>query len=353
MENKNLHRAVVIHPLSVLVTSLLSFSLACSLTGGDPAATPAESAAATIQIPSDSGPAPTPLLAGPAAIGEPFLICHTAVTVIGWDSIAHGEYFKPRAGNRFLAAEVVLVNLGDAPVETIWFTFTLLDSFDEPLRAGVFPMTLANGTSLTGGLAVGERTRARIGYEVPEAEQKFTLKAGCFNSDDGLKEDFMVRLGSTPSSAEAPGLFAGEVVDDPLAIGKSALVNAIEITVNEIIPFPEKYLDPDSNPRVSPPMRWMKYIIVDLSLENKGTEDVALNRTTDLYARDPEGWRYLSISWASQVLDDPIGEFITLEAGDEVSGQVALQVPKDPGHLFFVFEYGFGRAAQHVLFRMM
>src|SRR4030042_2593405 len=102
-------------------------------------------------------------------------------------------------------------------------------------------------------------------------------------------------------------------------------------------------MDPGSDPRVTPPMSWMKYIIVDLTLENRGAEDVALNRNTALYARDPEGWRYLSISWASQVLDDPIDEFMTIEAGDEVDGQAALQIPKDPGRLFFVFEYGYGR----------
>jgi hypothetical protein len=353
MENKNLHRAVSIHPLSILAISLLFFSIACSLSGGNTAATPADAAAATVEIPADRGPAPTPLLAGPAGIGQPFLICNTAVTVVGWDTVAPGEYFKPGAGNRFVAVEVVLVNLGEKAVETGWYSFTLLDAYDEALPEGVFPVTLANGTLLTGGLAVGERTRAKAGYEVPEEEQEFSLKAGCMNDDDGSKEEIIVNLGSIPSSTKAPGVFAGEIVDDPLSLGKSVMINAVEITVKEIIPFPEEFLDPDSNPRVSPPMSWMKYIIVDLSLENKGTEDVELNRTADLYARDPEGWRYLSISWASQVLDDPITEFITLEAGDEVGGQVALMVPKDPAHLFFVFEYGYGRAAQHAFFRMM
>jgi hypothetical protein len=354
MRDKNLHRIVSIHPLFLVVFFLLSFSMACSLSGGA-AATPAPSGDAmpTVLIPADRGLAPTPLLAGPVAIGEPFLICDTAVTVVGWDNVAPGEYFKPHSGKRFVAADVVLVNLGDAAVETIWYTFALLDAFDEALPEGEFPVTLAGGTILSGGLAVGERTRGKAGYEVPETEQEFSLKAGCLNYDDGSKEEMIVNLGSKPGAAEAPGLFTGEVVEDPLSIGKSALVNAVEITVNEIIPFPEKYLDPGSNPRVSPPMSWMKYIIVDLTLLNKGEEKVELTRFADFYARDPEGWRYSAISWAAQALDDPIDEFITLEAGDKLSGQVALQVPKDPGHLFFVFEYGFGRAGQRAFFRMM
>ena len=127
----------------------------------------------------------------------------------------------------------------------------------------------------------------------------------------------------------------------------------MEITVKEIIPFKQKYLDPGSNPRVSPPMSWMQYIIVDLVLENQGDEAVDLNRTTDLYARDLEGWRYSAIGWASQVLEDAIDDFITLEAGDVISGQVALMVPKAPSHLFFVFEYGYGPAAGRAFFRMM
>ncbi|MGB7538131.1 MAG: DUF4352 domain-containing protein [Anaerolineales bacterium] len=353
MDNKNLHRAVAIPPLLLLVISLFSFSLACSLSGGGEEATPAGNAAATVEIPADRGPAPTPLLTGPVSIGQPFLICDTAVTVVGWDNVAPGEYFEPKAGNRFIAAEAVLVNLGKEAVETGWYTFTLLDAYDEAIPEGVFPVTLAKGTILSGGLAAGERTRAKIGYEVPEAEQDFSLKAGCMNNDDGSKEEIIVKLGSTPSSAKAPGLFAGELVDDPLSIGTSAMVNSVEITVKEVIPFPDKYLDPDSDPRVSPPMSWMKYIIVDLVLENKGDEDVDLSRITDFYARDPEGWRYLTISWASQALDDPIDDSIKIEAGDEVGGQVALQVPKDPGHLFFVFENGYGPAAQRAFFRMM
>ena len=123
--------------------------------------------------------------------------------------------------------------------------------------------------------------------------------------------------------------------------------------MSEIIPFQEKYLDPDSNPRVSPPMSWMQYMIVDLSLENKGAEKVELTRFADFYARDPEGWRYSAISWADQALEDPLKEFITLKAGEKLSGQVVLQIPKNPGHLFFVFEYGFGRAGRHAFFRMM
>jgi hypothetical protein len=353
MEGKNLRRVFSIHPLFPLVFSLLSFSMACSLSGGGAAATPAAGAVPTVEIPADRGPAPTPLLTGPVSIGQPFLICDTAVTVVGWENVAPGEFFTPASGNRFIAAEVVLVNLGTEAVETGWYTFTLADAYDEALPAGVFSMPVAKGTILTGGLGVGERTRAKAGYEVPEKEQEFSLKAGCMNNDDGSKEEIVVKLGSAPNSAKAPGLFAGEVVDDPLSPGTSAMVNSVEITVKEILPFDEKYLDPDSNPRVSPPMSWMKYIIVDLSLKNKGDKDVDLSRITDFYARDPEGWRYLTISWASQVLDDAIDESITLEAGDEISGQMALMVPKDPGHLFFVFEYGYGPAGARAFFRMM
>jgi hypothetical protein len=352
MKAGNPHRTFAIHPPSILAISLLSFSLACSFLGGG-TVVPTGSAAATIQMPADRGPAPTPLLNGPVALGEPFLICDTAVTVVGWDNVAPGEYFTPAAGNRFIAAEVALVNLGPEAVETSWYSFALLDAHDDALPEGVFPVTLAKGTILSGGLAVGERTRAKIGYEVPEAEQELTLKVGCSDYSYGSKDEITVKLGSMPGSAEAPGLFTGEVVDDPLSPGTSAMVNSVEITVKEIIPFPEKFLDPDSDPRVSPPMSWMQYIIVDLVLENKGDEAVDLNRTTDLYARDPEGWRYSTISWAAQALDDAIDEFITLKPGKKAGGQVVLMVPKDPGHLFFVFEYGFGPAGARVFFRMM
>ncbi len=352
MQDMNLRRVVSIHPLFPAVFSLLCFSMACSLSGGA-AAVPSVDTPPTVPIPADRGPAPTPLLTGPVSIGQPFLICDTAVTVVGWDNVAPGEYFKPRSGNRFVAADVILVNLGGSAVETIWYTFSLRNAFDKAVPEGQFPVTLAGGTILAGGLAVGERTRGMVGYEVPEKEQDFSLKAGCMNYDDGSKEEMVVNLGSKPVSAEAPGLFTGEVVEDPLALGKSALVNAVEISVREIIPFQEKYLDPESNPRVSPPMSWMKYIIVDLTLENKGAEKVELTRFSDFYARDPEGWRYPAISWASQVLDDPIDEFITLKAGEKLGGQVVLMIPKEPGHLFFVFEYGFGLAGRHAFFRMM
>ena len=131
------------------------------------------------------------------------------MTVVGWDTVAPGEYFKPQSGNRFVAADVVLVNLRDEAVETIWYTFTCGTHLIRRCRKAQFPVTLAGGTILAGGLAAGERTRGKVGYEVPETDQEFSLKAGCLNYDDGSKEEMIVDLGSKPVSAEAPGLFTG------------------------------------------------------------------------------------------------------------------------------------------------
>lgn len=355
MDKKNLHHVSSILPLYILAIALLILSLACSLPGSAATAAPAagEVSAATVELPEDRGPAPTPVQTGPVSIGDPFLICDTAVTVLGWETVAPGEFFTPKAGNRFIAVEVVLVNLGKTPIETTWFTFTLLDAYDEIVPDGIFPVILAHGTALNGGLAPGERVRAKVGFESLEEEQKFSLEAKCFNFENNQNGELIVELGSKPQSVQAPGNFEGEILNDPLALGKSAMVNSVEITVNKVSPFPEKYFDPSSNPRVSPPMSWMKYIIVDLTLVNKGTDEVELFRTGDLYARDLEGRRYITIGWTNQVLDEEIEDFITLKPGDELTGQVTLQIPKDSGHMYFVFEYGYGQAGQRVYFLLI
>ena len=180
MKEGNLHLVSSVRPPVFLIPSLFVITMACSFPGAA-VPPPGSDATATGKSPTDRGSAPTPLLAGPVVIGEPFLICDTAVTVIGWDNVPTGEFFTPGAGNRFVSVEIVLVNLGPEAVETSWYSFTLLDAHADAFPEGVFPVTLAKGTILSGGLAVGERTRAKIGYEVPEEEQEFSLKAGCWD----------------------------------------------------------------------------------------------------------------------------------------------------------------------------
>jgi hypothetical protein len=353
MDKKNLNRVSSILPLYTLAFLFLIFSLACSVTGSAATAPPAtgEAAAATVAIPTEPAPAPTPVLTGPVEIGQPFLMCDTAVTVIGWESYVSKEtdLFTPKAGNRFVAVEIVMVNLGTVPVETIWYNFDLLDAYDEELPDGVFPMMYVHSASLMGGLGPGERTRAKKGYEVPKEEQEFSLQAKCYNFDNDQKGEVTVELGSQPRSVEAPGKFEGEISRDPLAVGKSAMVNSIEIAPKEVLAFPESLIDPD-DPRVATPPDWMKYVVVDMDLVNKGRADYELFVTTDLYVQDLEGRRWFAATWVSFVMEDPIKESITLKPGDKVSGQLAFQVPKEGSHQYLVFENGYGSAGQKAYF---
>jgi hypothetical protein len=328
---------------------LLSVFSGCSGSGSPSAGEFSASPTPTGFIPTDARPAPTPALSGPVSIGDPFLLCGTAVTVAGWSEVAPGEFFRPKSGNRFLAVDVVLVNLGDRALETVWFTFTLLDAYSEPVKSGVFPMTLAHGTQLVGGMAPGERARGMTGFEAPAGEQEFSLEAKCLNPDTGGTEAKVVALGSQPKALAPPGRFAGEAMGDPLPVGAVARVRGVDVSLRKVLPFPDEALDPDADPRVSPPPEWMKYLVVDVALINNGTGLFHFVTFTDLYAKDPAGWRYPLISWANQVLEDPLRD-VELAPGKKESGQAVLEVPADAGHLYLVVENGYGSAAERAVF---
>ncbi|MBN1438751.1 MAG: DUF4352 domain-containing protein [Anaerolineales bacterium] len=295
-------------------------------------------------------PAATPIRAGTPGIGVPFLICDTAVTVLGWEDVPPGEYFKPEPGNRFVAVEVVLVNLGSVPVDTGYFFFFLLDGHDEEMPLGLFSITKAHGTVLFGGLAPGERIRGKVGYETPEEEQAFSWKVSCYNVDQLEYEEWIVDLGSQPRSAPPPGRFEGETFAEPLPVGETALVRSVEITLNQALPYPEDLLDPDSRRPVSPPYDWMKYLIIDLTLANRGEAKAELTSFMDFYVRDFEGWRYGVIHWADRAVEDPFEDYFTLGWGERITGQLVFQVPADPRDLYFVFEQGYGRESQRAYF---
>jgi hypothetical protein len=354
MKKKNLRRVSSIRRLYPLVFLLLIFSLACSLIGGAATIAPpagegtaaaversAGGAAAATAATAAPPPAPTPVLEGPAKIGQPFLICDTAVTVIGWENVQPGLLFEPEARNRFVAVEIVMVNLGPVPVDIVQFTFELLDSYDEKLPIGVFPIMYAHSASLMGGLAPGERIRGKAGFEVPEEEQDFSLETRCYNFDTEKTGKLTVDLGSKPRSVEAPGIFEGEIRRDPLALGETARVNTVKIAPKEVLPFPKRLVDPD-DPRVPTPPDWQEYIIVEMALENIGMENVELYVLTDLYVEDPEGRRWKSADWVSYVLEDPIDTMFTMAPGEKVNGQLAFQVPRESTHWILVFECGYG-----------
>ncbi|NOZ06381.1 MAG: DUF4352 domain-containing protein [Chloroflexi bacterium] len=346
-------------PLFVALAFVLG-TLACgSLTAKqaespNPAATPIPATAAPSATPEAQAQAPAPTkppapepTAAPAPtrqtvfqIGDVISIGNLKMTVLGWDSPAGDKFNKPDPGQKFVAVELLLRNQSqnDTAMSSLLQT-SLQDSNGQEYRYDPVANLAAGASNPDGEIGPGERVRGKIGFQVPQDAQGlvFVFHDALFGA-----ESITVELGPQPVAVDVPAELAAEPGQTMLALGDSMEIAGLTLTVNDITPMPEF--------RGNKPDAGKTFMVVDTTIENRGTEPVGISTVLKLYLlqmylKDSTGQKYdldltASIDAAKEISDSEIAP------GTKINGQVAFQVPKGAHSLIFVLDasaLGYGK----------
>jgi hypothetical protein len=260
-------------------------------------------------------------------INEIIEINDLVMVVLGWDSPEGDSFNTPDEGNKFVLVDVVFVNRGDDPMNlSSLLQMELKDdtgqSYDQDLGA-----TMAADVSSPDGLILpGERIRGKIGFQVPAIISGLVF---VFDADVIGAGKVLVNLGLEPVLFEAPSELPGETEQEKYALGDVIEVGDLTLTINEVT-----YPTGDS---FNLPKEGNQFIVIDLTIENKGSEAKSVSTMLQMGLKDATGQLYdidISATMASGG-STPDGE---IAPGEKLRGQIGFQVPEGVSGLVFVLD---------------
>lgn len=327
MKNKQNMKKVV--PLIALAVLLL-VSLACGAN-----ATPAlvsTSAPPASSDNTDPEPTATTQAAAPTSpqnynVGNVISIGDHNLVVVGWKDVPGNDFSKPDAGKKFIAVDLIIVNKSQtATTISTLLQMSLKDDTGQKYDVDFMASPLIGSGSLDGELAPGEKVRSKVGYQIPENAQGLQF---VFDADVWSSGKVFVDLGTEPVTVEPPASIEGETSQQTYNVGDVIQIGTVTLTVNGV-----------SNPagdQFNKPNAGNKFLIVDLTIENKGASAISISTLLQMSLKDPSGQKYnddFSASMASGG-GSPDGEIVP---GEKLRGQVGFQVPENVTGLVFVFD---------------
>jgi hypothetical protein len=255
--------------------------------------------------------------------------------VLGWEIVPSDVMFKPDEGNQFIAVDMLFVNKsGGSENLSSLLQMTLRDETGQKYDIDFMANSATGSSTPEGELSSGERVRGKIAFQVPQSVEDLTFVYDA--SVIGTGKVF-VELGSEPSSIEPPVKIDGETEQDAYAVGEAIEVEELTITVNEVL-YP-------AGDGFSQPKAGNKFVVIDLTLENRSTEAEAISTVLQTELKDLTGQRYTIdiLATGASGGSTPDGE---LAPGEVLRGQIGYQVPADASGLVFIFDasvFGSGR----------
>jgi hypothetical protein len=283
----------------------------------------------TSEQPTQAAPAVVPSPTGPQKykIGDIVSIGDSVMVVLGWEVVPGDEFNKPDPDKKFIAVDVLVVNQSQsARSVSSLLQMSLKDETGQKYDVDLMSSAAANASSIDGEIAPGERVRGKVGFQVPENAQglQFVFDADIFGTGK-----VFVDLGAEPIAIEPPTELAGETEQQTFNVGDIIEIGTFTLTVNEVAyPTGDQYNKPDPG---------HKFLVVDVTIGNKGTSAVLISSMLQMWVKDSEGQKYdldLMASVASGGTT-PDGE---IAAGEKIRGQVGFQVPENAVGLIFVFD---------------
>jgi hypothetical protein len=278
----------------------------------------------TIDLPTEFVP-PQPKT---GKIGEVIQSGDLTLYVVGWDIIPAAEYTKPNPGKKFMAVEIVLVNSGESSLRIGHTEFYIKDSTGQ-LYEKDYSAEMAGGfQTIQMELAPGERVWGKVGFQVPESAGglQFVFEMGSWMEANVGK--IFVDLDPQPVQVQLPGDLPGERKPQLHSASQPVQLDDVVITINGV-GYPEagKYTFP---------LPGNKFMVVDVTFENKGSSSVPLY-TGLLLIKDSRDWLCLEDGMAIMAAGGSRlqGE---LTAGEKLRGQVGFQVPENATGLILVFD---------------
>lgn len=299
----------------------------------DPTEAPAQPAEAAPTDPPAQPTEPPPTDTPPPVqeqifnVGDIVSIGDSVLVVLGWEDVPGDDFSKPDEGKKFIAVDLLIVNQSDAPASiSTLLQMSLKDETAQKYQVDLLASTAAQGGNIDGELSPGERIRGKIGFQVPANAQglQFVFDANIFGAGKAT-----VNLGAAPVKVEPPAELAGESEQQTFKVGDIVEIGTLALTVNEVTsPAGDDFNKPEAG---------KKFLVVDLTVENKSAETAAISSLLQMSLKDAGGQTYdmdLSASVASGGTS-PDGE---LAPGEKIRGQIGFQVPTEATGLVFVFD---------------
>jgi len=317
-------------PLLVLFTLVFS-SLAC---GSNTSATPqlVNTQLVATSVSSGTEAIPTADTSTPEPpkefkVGDAVKIGDSVLMVIGWSEVAGDQFIKPDEGNKFIAVDLLIINTSSSSASiSSLLQASLKDETGQKYQPDLLATTATKKDSPDGELSAGERIRGTEGFQIPQDAKglEFVFDASVFGTGK-----VFIKLGDAPNAVAPPAKLEGEIEQSAFKVGEAVQVGSLYVTVNEV-----KTVKGDS---FNKPPKGYQFLMVDLTIENKGSSAENISSLLQMWLKDPTGQRYkvdLGATVASKGTA-PDGE---LAAGEKLKGQVAYLVPQDATGLLFVFD---------------
>lgn len=268
-------------------------------------------------------------------VGDIISIGDVIVVVLGWDNPPGDEISRPDEGKEFVAVDLILVNRGESPISvSSMLQMELKDATSQVYGVDFVASTATGGSSPDGEIGPGERVRGQVGFQVPEDATGLVF---VFDADVWGAGKVFVELGSEPVLVEPPAELPGERPQTVFAIGDVIEIGNLALTVNEVTNPPgDSFNQPEEG---------HKFVVVDLTIQNRGSEAASISSMLQMSLKDDTGQGY-DLDLAASVASGgttPDGE---IAPGETIRGQVGFQVPEDATGLVFVFDadvWGFGK----------
>lgn len=278
---------------------------------------------------------PTPQALNRFKVGDIIDLDDTELVVLGWDTVSGDEFTKPQEGRKFVAVDLLLVNQGtDSASVSSMLQMGLKDDTGQRYDIDLMASVAAGGTTPEGEISPGERLRGKVAFSIPTGATGLEF---VFNNSAFGGEKVFVELGPAPVAVQPPEQLSGETEQKQFSVGDRIEIGDLVMTVNGVASPPGG----DFNK----PEEGNRFLVVDLTLENRGAASKAISSLLQMSVKDDQGQKYDVDLMASSASGGttPDGD---IAAGETIRGQVGFQVPVDSQGLVFVFDadvFGYGK----------
>jgi hypothetical protein len=157
----------------------------------------------------------------------------------------------------------------------------------------------------------------------------------------GLSTSQAVATPETGSGGQLPTT-APPASGQEYAVGDTAEIGDYRLTVNQVV----EIVPPSGNPQ---PFEGSRFVGVDVTLENTGSEDLVFSSFSMLSLTDDTAATYSAAAGASASIEQPLVSGV-IAPGQPVRGTVGFEVPEDVKDVVLMFTPTMGR--DQVTFRL-
>jgi hypothetical protein len=279
---------------------------------------------ATSEIQGQPTQPPAPVEQKIYRIGDVVPAGEAEFVVLGWEIVPGKSFSSPEEGNKYVALELLFANNSNSSIRVSTLSqISMKDGTGKTYETDFDVLVVLLAESIDGELAPGEKGRGWAGFQVPENAQglQFVFDANKFGAGE-----LLVDLGEEPTTADVPAIGAAQPSPQTHAVGEAVSIGTGTITVNEISYPADQQLGNET-----------KYLAVDVTIENNGSEPLSI-RTIDQFTLKDSSDQTHNIDLTSLITTGHLSLDGELAPGEKVNGQVNFRVPETATGLVLVFD---------------